>query len=405
MNVILWLNVISIEQEWIQLPVVSMRDRLGQVFRLVEDGLVSTTVPHNQIETGQSFLPDPNSLEIDYVSMPIAMNQMTNKPSEPTTAQLMMAVENQKVTINNCISPIIKYEVVDGVTSSRSGISTATNSSTAAQQRQPFKMVKSSDVQQHSPTTTTKTRHQFDRLPADPYSVCAFRNAARGNESPSKVVNQVDWNEIIKLPDNSPALKTVYNIQDTVMSRQSTSGTTALSVPELKERQDVDDDDGKLLETYVSNDEMATLDTPCPSANNSRSASSSSSSSSISSWKSQQQSGGIDPDFHHSLGATGVDEQFLRTCSDAASLVNRDNRTLSAGPSISTAAAAGPRSGSTSTLNSNKKTITAKVSFIQAVTNNVALATANGARHHHSGDSVDLQCCLITQRNNFSVDT
>ena len=404
MNVILWLNVISIEQEWIQLPVVSMRDRLEQVFRLVEDGLVPTTFPHNQIETGQSFLPDPNSLEIDYVSMPIATNPMTNRPSEPTTAQLMMAVENQKVTINNCISPtpIIKDEVVDGVTSSRSGISTATNSSTAAQQRQPFKMVKSSDVQQHSTTTTTKTRHQFDRLPADPYSVGAFRNAARGNESPSKVVNQVDWNEIIKLPDNSPALKTVYDIQDTVMSRQSTSGT-ALSVPELKERQDVDDDDGKLPETYVSNDEMATLDTPCPSANNSRSASSSSSSSSISSWKSQQESGGIDPDFHHSLGATGVDEQFLRTCSDAASLVNRDNRTLSAGPSISTAA--GPRSGSTSTLNLNKKTISAKVSFIQAATNNVALATANGAHHHHSGDSVDLQCCLITQRNNFSVDT
>ena len=364
-------------QEWIQLPVVSMRDRLEQVFRLVEASLVSTTFPRNPIETGQSFDSATNSLEIDYVT-PIATNRIAQRLEQPVTASQLLAVENPKVATNNCISPpIIKDEVVAGVTS-RSGISTTTKS--AAQRHKPLKMVKSI----HS---TSTTGHQFDGLP-DPYSGIAFRNP--GNNGSTQVVNQVDWNEAEKT-DSPPAARNISQ-KSSIMARPSTSGTASSSpLAGLKESDE-------LPETDVS-DEMATLDTPCPSASNSRSGSCSSSSS-VSSWKSQQC--GIDPTAAALPGASGIDERFLRACSDAASSVRGNSRRIScssAGPSISPAPA--KSAGTASTLNLNRRTITARVSFVQQ---EHATATPGGARHH-PGDPVDLQCCLTAPHSNSSVDT
>ncbi|XP_046442641.1 uncharacterized protein LOC124193035 [Daphnia pulex] len=376
--------------EWIQLPVVSMRDRLEQVFQLVEAGLVSTTFPvPNQLEIITDRQQHPtsfDSLEIDYV-MPI-IGQPLLEPETVTTAaahqqQLLLPaalLENQKVATNNCISPIIKDEVVGapGVTSSRnssssSAISTAATKSASAAQQRPLKMVKSIVQQQHS--TTSTTGHQFNGgLATDPYSSIAFRNNNSGrttinnDESSSQVaVNQVDWNET----DSPPAAMAVYSQKSYSLlmgQQQSTSGTSSPIIG-LKENED-----GLLL------DEMAiTLDTPCPSASNSRSGSCSSTSS-ISSCKSQQQdSSGIDP-------CAGIDEQFLRTCSDAASLVSRDNSSNRiSGPSAL-------KSGTASTsLNLNRRTITARVRFVQPQP-----TTTSGDAHHHPGDPVDLQCCLIT---------
>jgi hypothetical protein len=371
-------------QEWIQLPVVSMRDRLEQVFQLVEAGLVSTTFPvPNQLEIITDRQQHPtsfDSLEIDYV-MPI-IGQPLLEPETVTAAahqQLLPAalLENQKVATNNCISSIIKDEVVGaGVTSSRtssSAISTAATKSASAAQQRPLKMVKSIVQQQHS--TTSTTGHQFDDgLSTDPYSSIALRNNNAGrttinnDESSSQVVvNQVDWNETDSSP---PSAAAVYNQKSysLLMGRQQSTSGTSSPIIGLKEN-----DDGLLL------DEMAiTLDTPCPSASNSRSGSCSSTSS-ISSCKSQQQdSSGIDP-------CAGIDEQFLRTCSDAASLVSRDNSSRKSGPSAL-------KSGTASTsLNLNRRTITARVRFVQPQP-----TTAAGDAHHHPGDPVDLQCCLIT---------
>lgn len=373
-------------QEWIQLPVVSMRDRLEQVFQLVEAGLVSTTFPvPNQLEIITDRQQHPtsfDSLEIDYV-MPI-IGQPLLEPETVTTAaahqQLLLLpaalLENQKVATNNCISPIIKDEVVGapGVTSrtsSSNAISTAaTKSAAAAAQQRPLKMVKSIVQQQHS--TTSTTGHQFDGgLATDPYSSIAFPNNNAGrttmnnDESSSQVVvNQVDWNETDSCP---PAATAVYSQKSYSLltgRQQSTSGTSSPIIG-LKEN-----DDGLLL------DEMAiTLDTPCPSASNSRSGSCSSTSS-ISSCKSQQQD------------SSGIDEQFLRTCSDAASLVRKDNGSNRiSGPSAL-------KSGTASTsLNLNRRTITARVRFVQQP----QPTTTSGDAHHHPGDPVDLQCCLITQ--------
>jgi hypothetical protein len=233
-------------------------------------------------------------------------------------------------------------------------------------------MVKSIVQQQHS--TTSTTGHQFDGgLSTDPYSSITFRNNNAGrttinnDESSSQVVvNQVDWNET----DSPPSATAVYSQKSysLLMGRQQSTSGTSSPIIGLKEN-----DDGLLL------DEMAiTLDTPCPSASNSRSGSCSSTSS-ISSCKSQQQdSSGIDP-------CAGIDEQFLRTCSDAASLVSRDNSSRKSGPSAL-------KSGTASTsLNLNRRTITARVRFVQPQP-----TTAAGDAHHHPGDPVDLQCCLIT---------
>lgn len=389
------------QQEWIQLPVISMRDRLEQVFRLVEAGLVSTTFPAvpNQLEIitdrqqqQQSF----DSLEIDCV-MPIIGQPPLLEPETVTTAaahQLLLPAlldENQKVATNNCISPppIIKDEVVGAgvksasrTSSSSSAISTAvltkSAAAAAAAQQRPLKMVKSI-VERHS--TTSTTGHQFDGgLTTGPYSSIAFRNNNAGRTtitnndelSAQVVVNQVDWNET----DSPPATAAVYSSQKSyslLMGRQSTSGTSSPNnIIGLKEN-----DDGLL-------DEMAiTLDTPCPSASNSRSGSCSSTSSISSCTSQQQESSGIDPYCAGGSASSGIDEQFLRTCSDAASLVTtRDNG--SRGPSAL-------KSGTASTsLNLNRRTITARVRFVQPQP-----TTAGGARHH-PGDPVDLQCCLIT---------
>lgn len=388
------------QQEWIQLPVISMRDRLEQVFRLVEAGLVSTTFPAvpNQLEiiTDRQQQQSFDSLEIDCV-MPIIGHQPLLEPETVTTAaahQLLLPAlldENQKVATNNCISPppIIKDEVVGaGVksasrtsSSSSSAISTAVSTKSAAAaaaaQQRPLKMVKSI-VERHS--TTSTTGHQFDGgLTTGPYSSIAFRNNNAGRttitnndeSSAQVVVNQVDWNET----DSPPATAAVYSSQKSyslLMGRQSTSGTSSPNnIIGLKEN-----DDGLL-------DEMAiTLDTPCPSASNSRSGSCSSTSSISSCTSQQQESSGIDPYCAGGSASSGIDEQFLRTCSDAASLVTRNNG--SRGPSAL-------KSGTASTsLNLNRRTITARVRFVQPQP-----TTAGGARHH-PGDPVDLQCCLIT---------
>ncbi|EFX74409.1 hypothetical protein DAPPUDRAFT_251945 [Daphnia pulex] len=391
--------------EWIQLPVVLMRDRLEQVFQLVETGLVSTTFPvpnqQDEIITDRQQQPSFDSLEIDYV-MPAIIGQPLLEPETVTITatahqqQLLLPalLENQKVATNNCISPpsIIKDEVVGaGVTTSRtsssSAISTATTKSAAAAQQRPLKMVKSI-VQQQNNSTTSTTGRQFDGgLATDrPHSSIVFRNNNAGrttinlsDESSSQVVvNQVDWNETDSSP---PAAAAVYRQKSYSLlmpgRQQSTSGTSCPIIG-FKEN-----DDGLLLDEMMA----ITLDTPCPSASNSRSGSCSSTSS-ISSCKSQQQqeSSGIDP-----CADGGIDEQLLRTCSDAASLVGRDNgsRISAAGPSALKSGTAASTS-----LNLNRRTITARVRFVQHQ-QPTSTAAAGGA-HHHPGDPVDLQCRLIT---------
>lgn len=293
-----------------------MRDRLEEAFRMVEITLVTTH--HLQNQSGQNFYPsDPFKRDVTEI------NQMSKQEEQVASG------ENCQAGVYNSINPIVKNDII--VDKSRT---IATLSST---QETPLEMVKCARLE---PISTG----QFD--------VPAFRKPAKGSKLP-EAVNQVDWN---RLKMDNPPLGTVPNRQDRFLLRQSTTGTATSF---LVESERLTDD---RVESNV-HDEMATLDTPCPSASNSRRGSRSSTSSD-SSWKSQPSE--ID-------AAIGIDEQFFRTCDAAATLV-RDSRRPSSDPSISAG-----KSGTTVNLNGGfSGTITAKVSVIpqRQASHHVAPATS-----------------------------
>ncbi|XP_057370115.1 uncharacterized protein LOC130691223 [Daphnia carinata] len=295
--------------EWIRLPVSSMRDRLEEALHLVECALVTSTVS----QSGQNFNTTDRRDEIE-------INAVTDQSEHVASG------EHRPTAIHNRIGPLVKDDVI--ISKSR------TISTLSPTHENPMQMAK---CVRPEPVSTG----QFDSR--------ALRKPSKGSTQPPAAINQVDWNQ---LKMDSPALSPLSSRQDTVTLGQPTIGTEASFLVGSRETDDRVD---------VIHDEMATLDTPCPSASNSPSRSSTSSDSS---WKSQRSE--ID-------ATTEIDEQFYRTCDAAATLVRNGRR-----PS-NDASICAQKSGTTVNLNSGYGgTITAKVSVVQQrqATRRVAPATS-----------------------------
>lgn len=275
-----------------------MRDRLEEALQLVECALVITPTIS---QTGQSF--DRTELRDG-----IEINQMTKQSEHAASG------ENRRTAIHNGIGPLAKDDVI--ISKSRT---VSTLSSTQENELQMVKCVRSEPI----------LAVRFDSP--------AFRKPSKGSTKPPVAINQVDWNQ---LKMDNPPLSSLSSRQDTVLLRQPTIGTEA---PFLVGSCETVRDDRVDI-----HDEMATLDTPCPSASNSPSRSSTSSDSS---WKSQRSE----------IDATSeIDEQFYRTCDAAATLVRTGRRPSNDPPECAR------KSGTTVNLNSGYGgTITAKVSVVQ----------------------------------------
>ncbi|KAK4020126.1 hypothetical protein OUZ56_002122 [Daphnia magna] len=291
-------NIFFNVMEWIHLPVSCMRDRLEEALQLVECALVITPTIS---QTGQSF--DRTELRDG-----IEINQMTKQSEHAASG------ENRRTAIHNGIGPLAKDDVI--ISKSRT---VSTLSSTQENELQMVKCVRSEPI----------SAVRFDSP--------AFRKPSKGSTKPPVAINQVDWNQ---LKMDNPPLSSLSSRQDTVLLRQPTIGTEA---PFLVGSCETVRDDRVDI-----HDEMATLDTPCPSASNSPSRSSTSSDSS---WKSQRSE----------IDATSeIDEQFYRTCDGAATLVRTGRRPSNDPPECAR------KSGTTVNLNSGYGgTITAKVSVVQ----------------------------------------
>ncbi|KAI9564928.1 hypothetical protein GHT06_008669 [Daphnia sinensis] len=286
--------------EWIHLPVSSMRDRLEEALRLVECALVTPTIS----QTGQNFDPTDRRDEIE-------INPMTQQTEHAASG------ENRPTAVHTRIGPLAKDDVIISKSRTISPLLSST---------------------QESPTQMAKCVRS-EPVSAGHLDSPALRKPSKGSTKPPVAINQADWNQ--RKMDNPP-LSTLSSRQDTVVLRQPAIGTEASFL--VGSPCEIEGDEDRV----DVHDEMATLDTPCPSASNSPSRSSTSSDSS---WKSQRSE----------IDATSeIDEQFYRTCDAAAALV-RHGRRPSNDPSI-----CARKSGTTVNLNSGYVgSITAKVSVVQ----------------------------------------
>ena len=144
-----------------------MRDRLADVFKLLEDGLASVDAPGNE----------------------------NVKQSEQTA--IAAGWDNFRTrSVNDRLNPIMKDDVTPAKARQTSG--------TEKSIRRP---------------TTCKDQSSAD-LPC-----AAFLKPPEGNEPLE--ANQIDWNRVAKMDSES----TVYTRQNTVIVRKSTSGTLPSAVP------------------------------------------------------------------------------------------------------------------------------------------------------------------------------
>lgn len=290
-----------------------MRDRLEDVFRLVEDSLQpAMSISGHSLDASAGY--DGCRTRNENV-----------KQSEPTTSTVA-ARENcyssyRGATVDDWLNPIMKDDAV-----------VVTPPSYRAQVPRSSQQTSGTgkSILRSEPTTHEQQQSADGLLPllTDP---CAFPKATEGNEPLDAVANQIDWNQATKM-DNSEFA--VYVRQNTVIVRKPTNGALSASAPAPIESETNDEEEDEIPSDVQQ--QMITLDTPCPS----RRGSSSSSSSSSSSWKSQS-----------SANSREIDERFFRACTDAASNIVNPRRRPSA-------------SSTTVSLNGGGS-ITAKVSFVQ----------------------------------------